>query len=118
MSISEYGQGIYRDFFQADGNLAFSFPCSACKFRFGGQDEEPCQYCDHNTNAEKSFFCACCQDHTPGDPEDDQHHLASRTPAHVGPVCLTCKNTILKERDDVTCDACGAKIEGECRQAV
>ena len=77
MSVQKYM--VYRDFFQADETLHFSFPCT---------------YCDHNILAHESFFCSLCGVHVPGMHHDEKWHIAQNTPAAIGPICLTCRNTI------------------------
>ncbi|KXS55304.1 MAG: hypothetical protein AWU57_290 [Marinobacter sp. T13-3] len=51
MSIADYAIAG-RDRFEAEETpLGLAFPCSACRYRHGSDQEQPCAGCDHNTNA-------------------------------------------------------------------
>lgn len=49
MPVSDYV--VEHDKFECDDNeFPLCFPCCACKFRRGNDDEEPCISCQHNLN--------------------------------------------------------------------
>lgn len=51
MSLMEYVTPG-RDKFEAEErDSGFAFPCSACKYRHGTDQDEPCRSCDHNSAA-------------------------------------------------------------------
>ena len=95
MSISEYA--VPEDFFQFDYDghspMSFDFPCVVCKFNKNGAEDQPCIYCGHNDGAAEHYSCCLCGEIQPGRPLDDSY-IAWNTPAQIGPVCDTCKNTL------------------------
>lgn len=94
MAISEYS--VPDDFFQVTGLQAIDglgFPCIVCRHKDEDINSMPCKFCGHNEGAEDHYNCCLCGDIEPGKPQD-KNYLAMRTPAAIGPMCITCKNTI------------------------
>lgn len=94
MAISEYA--VPDDFFQVDGLQAvdgLGFPCVVCTNKDKDVNSMPCKFCGHNDGAEDHFNCCLCGEIQPGKP-NSENYIAVRTPAEIGPACLTCRNTI------------------------
>ena len=96
MALSEYV--IPNDFFQYDDSQPdhIGFPCCCCRNNKKESREMPCNICGHNECAEEYFNCSLCGDVEVGAPKDE-NYIAIRTPASIGPICLTCKNTLASE---------------------
>ena len=97
MAIHEYS--VPNDYFQAkdiapDG---LCFPCCVCRHNSKAANEMPCKFCGHNDGAEEFFYCCLCEEIQPGKPASE-NIIAIRTPAEIGPVCLTCRNTITADK--------------------
>lgn len=100
MALSEYA--VPNDFFYAEQPqqlMAMAFPCCVCRNKDREANEEPCRFCGHNECAEEFHYCRLCGEIQPGEPGDDAY-LAYRTPAQIGPICGTCRNTILAQAQD------------------
>jgi hypothetical protein len=97
MAIHEYS--VPNDYFQFGNNspTGLDFPCCVCGNRTKKQTEYPCKFCGHNDGAEDFFHCCLCEEIQPGKPTSE-NILAARTPAELGPVCLTCRNTITADK--------------------
>lgn len=54
MSLEEYVTKGRDKFEPIVSKTGFAFPCSACKYRYGTDEEEPCRSCDYNINAKPS----------------------------------------------------------------
>ena len=50
MSLRDYE--VPSDYFETEITFGFAFPCLACMYRHGTQQEHPCSGCGHNMNAE------------------------------------------------------------------
>lgn len=96
MAIGEYA--VPDDFFQYNtpGSDGLRFPCCVCRHQVKSSMEIPCRFCGHNDGAEDHFNCCLCGEIEPGTPQDE-NYLAMRTPAEIGPMCITCRNTITAE---------------------
>ena len=94
MAISEYA--VPDDFFHVEDNAIdkFGFPCCVCRHKIKSGNQIPCKFCGHNENAEDHFNCCLCDEIQPGNREKG-NYIAIRTPAGIGPMCLTCYNTII-----------------------
>ena len=95
MAIHEFG--VPDDFFQCGDTGEYCFPCCACTHKKNDADSLPCKFCGHNVTAEEHYTCCLCGEVQPGDPYDDGKHIARDTPAGIGPICLTCYNTLGSE---------------------
>ena len=122
MSIHEYS--VPDDFFQVDGLQAvdgLGFPCIVCRHKNKDQNSMPCKFCGHNDGAEDHFNCCLCGEIQAGTPQDGKY-LAVRTLAEIGPMCLTCCNTITAPDKNKNCNEHTKKVQawecGKCRSTI
>ncbi len=93
MAIHEFS--VPDDFFQCDTDTGeFDFPCCCCRHKVNPENSFPCSFCGHNMNADEHYSCAICGELQQGNPYEDGKYIAKDTPAGIGPLCLTCYNSI------------------------